>query len=147
MCDPFLLGDADSEGFAGRIDETCSVLVFSSEIGAGVSCAFCMMSSAFESKEFGAGVAICDGTKNGIFFVEGPPSVNSEIASGTSSAGAPDRKFATSRSVCSDPRCSVFTSGAFGSLSCTAARISTRLIESIPRSASSDMSKFNISTG
>ena len=44
-------------------------------------------------------------------------------------------------------RCSGLTAGASGSRSCSAERISTRLIESIPRSSSSCMSSSSISTG
>ena len=49
--------------------------------------------------------------------------------------------------VRSAPRCSGLTAGASGSRSCSAERISTRLIESIPRSSSSCMSSSSISTG
>ena len=49
--------------------------------------------------------------------------------------------------VRSVPVCSGPIDGVSGSRSCTAERISTRLIESIPRSASSRMSSSSISTG
>ena len=57
------------------------------------------------------------------------------------------RKPTMSRNVWMAPSCSGLTGGASGSFSCNAERISTRLMESIPKSASSDMSGFNISAG
>ena len=57
------------------------------------------------------------------------------------------RNSAIWRSVRSEPRCSGLTVGASGKRSCMAERISTRLIESMPRSASSCMSSSSMSTG
>ena len=49
--------------------------------------------------------------------------------------------------VCRVPRCSGLTTGASGRRSCSADRISTRLIESMPRSASSVIPSSSISAG
>ena len=66
-----------------------------------------------------------------------------------SSARPPGRRGSRRcrRRVRSVPRCSGLTAGASGSRSCRAERISTRLIESIPRSASRAMSSSSISAG
>ena len=72
------------------------------------------------------------------------------VATGTAGGAAgvdSPRNFRMSRSVWMAPSCSGLTGGASGIFSCNADRISTRLMESIPRSASSDMSGFNISAG
>src|SRR5713226_3034562 len=58
-----------------------------------------------------------------------------------------ERKSTTCRSVRKVPRCSDLTTGACGSLSCKAEKISTRLMESMPRSESSSMSNSSISAG
>ena len=57
------------------------------------------------------------------------------------------RKSTIWPTVCNVPRCSGLIAGAPGNLSCRAERISTRLIESMPRSVSSAISRFNMSTG
>ena len=57
------------------------------------------------------------------------------------------KKSATSWRVCRVPRCSGLTTGAVGNLSWRALRISTRLMESTPRSPSRDMPRLSMSTG
>ncbi len=65
----------------------------------------------------------------------------------SSSGGEAARKATICRRLCRVPRCSGLICGASGRRSCNADRISTRLIESMPRSASSAMSSSNISVG
>src|SRR5439155_698270 len=64
-----------------------------------------------------------------------------------SAAGDPPMNSTTCRKVRRVPRCSGLTAGAPGKRSCNAEKISTRLIESMPRSASSSMSNASISLG
>ena len=77
------------------------------------------------------------------------PSGATEALNGVGAAdvGPETRKSTTCFSVCKLPRCSGFISGAAGSSVRRAAMISTRLIESTPRSESKPMSKLSISTG
>ena len=69
------------------------------------------------------------------------------VSSGIETSGEEAKKSTTWRRLRSVPKCSDLTAGAWGSLSWMAEKISTRLIESMPRSESSSMSNSSISTG
>ena len=82
-----------------------------------------------------------------------PGAVDSGVGTGgtvAAAAGVPSRpcmQSTISPSVRSEAMVEASTSGMPGASSCTAARISTRLIESIPRSPSRSMSRSSISAG
>ena len=107
-----------------------------------------MTSRALESFSPGTDVGIDAGSNSlgrmATFFVVGP---DSAAGSGLRTAGAVASSSATSRRVWSWPRCSGFTCRAPGRRSWSDERISTRLIESMPRSVSRPMSRFSMSVG
>src|SRR5206468_3377503 len=108
----------------------------------------CLVFGAPNSERLGGGVVPTGGT------VAEEPAARTVVTFGSlvvagDSGGAdrPARKSATSWRVWRVPRCSGLTSGAWGSFSRRAERISTRLIESTPRSASRLSRRSRLSGG